>query len=129
LAAAVGYIRSAGATESTLKNKEEGIRVGRLGSESLSAVTSTGQVMLKISGASVPGQATLRLAGRLGGEWVEELKKACRLARTGHEHVILDFADVIFVDRAGAALIRSLLHQGIVLRNCSPFVTEQLKGE
>ena len=83
--------------------------------------------MLKISGTSVPGKATLRLAGRLGGEWVGELKKACELARAEHRHVAVDLADVMFIDRAGAALIRSLVNQGISLINCSPFITEQLK--
>jgi anti-anti-sigma regulatory factor len=83
--------------------------------------------MLKISGFSVAGQATLQLAGRLAGEWVGELKRACGLARSEHGHVILDFADVVFVDRRGAALVQSLLHQGMSLINCSPFITEQLK--
>jgi anti-anti-sigma regulatory factor len=93
----------------------------------LSAVTSTKRVMLKISGSSVPGQATLQLAGRLGGEWVDELKRACGLARAEHGYVVLDFADVVFVDRAGAALIRHLVDEGMALINCSPFITEQLK--
>jgi hypothetical protein len=33
----------------------------------------------------------------------------------------------VFVDRTGAALVQSLLHQGMSMINCSPFVTEQLK--
>jgi anti-anti-sigma regulatory factor len=81
--------------------------------------------MLKISGSSVPGQVTLQLAGRLAGPWVDELKRACEMARTGH--VTLDFVDVVFVDRAGAALIRSLQAEGVSLINCSPFIAEQLK--
>jgi len=83
--------------------------------------------MLKISTASGPGQATLRLAGHLGGEWVGELKKACQLAVAEHGRVTLDFADVLFVDRSGAALIRSFRIDGISLTNCSPFIAEQLK--
>lgn len=83
--------------------------------------------MLKISATSRPGQATLRLAGHVGGEWVGELKKACQLAVSEHGCVTLDFADVLFVDRSGAALIRSLRIDGISLINCSPFIAEQLK--
>ena len=83
--------------------------------------------MLKISESSLPGQAMLQLAGRLAGEWVCELEKACGVARAKHGHVTLDVADVTFVDRAGAALIRSLLQDGIFLINCSPFIREQLK--
>ncbi|MBV8865839.1 MAG: hypothetical protein JO210_10640 [Acidobacteriaceae bacterium] len=83
--------------------------------------------MLKISGSSLPGQTTLQLAGRLAGEWVGELKRACEIARAEQGHVILDFVDVVFVDRTGAALIRSLLNEGMSLINCSPFIAEQLK--
>lgn len=83
--------------------------------------------MLKISGSSVPGRATLQLAGRLAGEWVDELKTASNSARARHKQLILDFADVVFVDRDGAALVRSLVDQGITLINCSPFIAEQLK--
>lgn len=106
---------------------ESEIRVSRLGNEFLRAATSAGRVMLKISGTSVPGQATLRLAGRLGGEWVDELKAECELARAEHGQVLLDFADVVFVDRTGVALIRGLVNEGISLINCSPFIAEQLK--
>jgi hypothetical protein len=55
---------------------------------------------------------------RLAGEWVRELKRACGLARAEHGHVILDFADVVFVDRTRAALVQSLLHEGMSLINC-----------
>ena len=83
--------------------------------------------MLKISVMSVPGQVTLQLAGRLAGAWVDEFKRAYEMALTGRGHVTLDFVDVVFVDRAGAALIRSLQAEGVSLINCSPFITEQLK--
>ena len=69
----------------------------------------------------------MQLAGRLAGEWVGELKRACEIARAEQGHVILDFVDVVFVDRTGAALIRSLLNEGMSLINCSPFIAEQLK--
>ncbi len=83
--------------------------------------------MLKICGSSVRGKATLRLAGSLAGEWVAELKRACALARVEHRQVILDFTDVVFVDRGGVALIRRLRNEGISLTNYSPFIGEQLK--
>jgi anti-anti-sigma regulatory factor len=83
--------------------------------------------MLKISESSLGGQTTLQLAGRLAGEWVHELRTACETAGADHRRVLLDFADVTFVDRAGAELIHGLLRKGISLINCSPFVTEQLK--
>jgi anti-anti-sigma regulatory factor len=55
------------------------------------------------------------------------LKKACEAARAEQRNVVLDFTDVVFVDRAGATLIRKLMDVGLLLSNCSPFVSEQLK--
>lgn len=83
--------------------------------------------MLKISESSTEGQPKLQLAGRLAGEWVSELKAAYGAARAGYGRVILDCSDVIFVDRAGAALIRELLQEGASVINCSPFIKEQLR--
>jgi ABC-type transporter Mla MlaB component len=83
--------------------------------------------LLKISEFSAPGRATLQLAGRLAGEWVAELKTASNSARARHEQLTLDFSGVVFVDRDGAALVRSLLAQGVTLINSSPFIAEQLK--
>lgn len=82
--------------------------------------------MLKISESSTEGYATLQLAGRLAGEWVSELKAAYGSARAGYGRVILDCSDVVFVDRAGAALIRSMAREGVSVTNCSPFIKEQL---
>lgn len=83
--------------------------------------------MLKISESSELGGAKLRLAGRVAGEWVCELKTVCETARSKCGALILDFGDVTYVDRAGATLIRGLRRQGISLINCSPFIREQLK--
>ena len=83
--------------------------------------------MLKITCSSEAQQVTLYLAGRVTGEWVGELKNACERARAEYGRVLLDFADVVFVDLAGAALIHGLVRNGISLANCSPFINEQLK--
>jgi len=58
---------------------------------------------------------------------VGELQRAYWLARAEHGRVDVDFTDVVFVERAGATLIRMLVNQGMSLINCSPFITEQLK--
>jgi hypothetical protein len=39
----------------------------------------------------------------------------------------LDLADVTFVDAAGVALLRQLLHRGVQLNPCSPYVAELLQ--
>jgi hypothetical protein len=86
--------------------------------------------MLKIvvdTGGS--GGLVLRLAGRMVGPWVEELRGACERALTGAARATLDLAEVSFVDRDGLELLWSLRQRQVGLVNCSPFVAEQLKGD
>jgi hypothetical protein len=72
-------------------------------------------------------RATLALAGDVVGAWVEELRAACdRLLATGTE-LVLDLGQVGFIDRPGVALFRELRGRGVRVRDCSPFVAEQLR--
>jgi anti-anti-sigma regulatory factor len=84
--------------------------------------------MLKISGGTSPnGKVTLRLEGQVSGPWVEELRRSCeRILATGGG-LILDLAEVSFVDRDGVALCGRLQSRHVTFLHCSPFVTEQLK--
>jgi hypothetical protein len=57
---------------------------------------------------------------------VEELRRTCEpLVRDGRG-LTLDLSGVSFVDRDGVALCRGLRQRRAALRNCSPFVKEQL---
>lgn len=73
----------------------------------------------------------LRLEGQVRGPWVEELRRACDqvLGKNGHggNGLVLDLADVSFIDADGVTLIRELTARRVVVTNCSPFVVEQLK--
>ena len=84
--------------------------------------------MLKISQA---GQAnhlvTLKLEGRVVGPWVGELRQVCEALLTEDRTLNLDLAEVTFADIDGVAVLASLKSRGVRLRNCSPFVQEQLK--
>jgi len=85
--------------------------------------------MLRISRvASPPGRVTLRLAGQVGGPWVEELHRLCEQHLATGSELILDLTDVSFVDLDGVALCRRLQDRQVVFLYCSPFVVEQLKG-
>jgi len=75
-----------------------------------------------------PERVTVRLEGRLVGAWVDEVRRACQpFLETGAE-IAVDFARVSFVDREGVALCRQLRRGRASLRNCSPFVKEQIDG-
>lgn len=85
--------------------------------------------MLRIARIDKPGTAcTLRLEGRLIGPWVEELRRACEDALATTYSVTVDLAGVSFVDRPAIPLLLSLRQRGVVLANCSGFVSAVLRG-
>jgi anti-anti-sigma regulatory factor len=71
---------------------------------------------------------TLRLAGRLIGPWVEELRRACEPILARGDSLAIDLTEVSFVDQAGVELLGWLRGREAVLSNCSGFVAELLKG-
>ena len=71
---------------------------------------------------------TLSLEGRVIGPWVEELRQSCERVLVQRTGLVLDLSDVLFVGREGVELLQALRNRQVVLRNCSPFVGEQLKG-
>ncbi len=83
--------------------------------------------MLRIALIETPGQPpTLRLDGRVIGPWVAELSRACEGMLARGVTVTLDLAHVAFIDQEGIALFRRFAQSRVSLRNCSPFVAEQL---
>jgi anti-anti-sigma regulatory factor len=85
--------------------------------------------MLRIATSEPSTQpVTLTLEGRVIGPWVEELRRASERVLGEGRRLVLDLAQVSFVDRDGIALFGLLRDRGVALRHCSPFVTEQLRG-
>jgi ABC-type transporter Mla MlaB component len=85
--------------------------------------------MLKISQVGKTNHsATLKLEGRVVGEWVGELRKVCETLLTEGRKLKLDLADVSFADASGVAALSSFKSRGVTFTNCSPFVEEQLKS-
>ena len=89
--------------------------------------------MLKISGTATTEEQPvfLRLEGQVRGPWVEELRRACDqvFGKNGHRRnrLVLDLAEVSFIDADGVTLFRELTARRVLVTNCSPFVAEQLK--
>ncbi len=85
--------------------------------------------MLKIVHVEMASRGyVLRLEGRVVGPWVEELRRSCEGALTNSIPVVLDLANVSFIDRTGVALLRGLGGRGVALINCSGFLAAQLRG-
>ncbi len=84
--------------------------------------------MLKIdvTGARMGRQVTVRLEGQMVGPWVDQVRQACEPYLSDGQTIVVDFAAVSFVDRDGVALCRRLRQARATLRNCSPFVKEQI---
>jgi hypothetical protein len=74
------------------------------------------------------GTATLELAGRVVGPWVDELSRSCERILDVGGTLNVDLGGVSFVDHDGVELLKTLRARDVTLVNCSPFVVEQLKG-
>jgi ABC-type transporter Mla MlaB component len=84
--------------------------------------------MLKISQAGTPNHSvTLKLEGRVVGPWVEELRRICEPLLAEDRALKLDLAEVSYVDAGGVAALNSFTSRGAELKNCSPFVEQQIK--
>jgi hypothetical protein len=76
----------------------------------------------------IPAGDTLRLEGRIIGPWVDELRRACEPGLAAGVPLALDVAEVAFMDRRGASLLKDLIDGGVAILNCPAFVSEQLKA-
>jgi anti-anti-sigma regulatory factor len=72
-------------------------------------------------------QVVLRLEGRLSGPWVCELGEACEKALSTGNNLVLNLAEVSFLDGAGIDLLTNVQGRGVKLVDCSMFVNEQLR--
>jgi anti-anti-sigma regulatory factor len=73
-------------------------------------------------------EVVLLLEGRLYGEWVALLEDECTHLLQANRRVLLDLAQLSFVDRRGARLLRDLGSR-VVLINCPPLVDELVRED
>jgi hypothetical protein len=84
--------------------------------------------MLRITVEAREGdERVLQLDGSIAGLWVAELRRLCEQSFTGTGALMLDCANVLFIDNQGVLLIQSLIERGASFVNCSPFLTERLR--
>ncbi len=85
--------------------------------------------MLKITEINrTRNTATLKLEGRVGGDWISEVKNMCEKILSEGIDLALDLADVSFIERKAIPFFGELRRREVVFFNCSPFLCEQLKG-
>jgi len=83
--------------------------------------------MLKIR-RKANDDVVLTLIGRLGADNVSELS-ALLAAEPAGRAVVLDLKDVVLVDRDIVRFLWAREHDGIVLRNCPPYIREWIARE
>jgi len=83
--------------------------------------------MLKVR-RSANGDGVFIVSGRLRAETVSELS-ALIAAEPAGRTLVLDLKDVVLVDRDAVRFLLSQERNGIVLRNCPPYIREWITRE
>jgi len=85
--------------------------------------------MLRITKvADGSGAVTLKVEGRIVSEWVQVLERECLEGLRKKREVVLDFADVAFVDGQGIRMLRRLRTRAVQLVNVSALLEDLLRG-
>lgn len=71
---------------------------------------------------------TLKLEGRVHDAWVDLLARECERLRRHGKRILLDCAEVSFIDAEGVALLRRLSHSHLRVTHCPAFIGALLEG-
>jgi anti-anti-sigma regulatory factor len=86
--------------------------------------------MLRVSLVVADGSSvTLKLEGRIAGEWVPVLEAECHRALAAQQRLRLDFADVTYIDPAGAQMLRGMRSGDVEILHCAPLIRQLLARE
>jgi anti-anti-sigma regulatory factor len=79
--------------------------------------------MLRITRIEINGSAvTLKLAGKIHGEWVVLLERECRALIRQKKDISLDCSEVTFIDSNGVSMMQHLGPTGIHIINPPDFI-------
>lgn len=70
---------------------------------------------------------TLKVEGRIGGQWVDVLKSECRSCLAMHERLILDFSGVDYIDEEGIAALKAMVNYRVTFIGVSLFLSGLLE--
>ena len=82
--------------------------------------------MLRIETTTDGSQTTLRLIGRVHGDFLEELREQ---VQNQPALAILDLAEVDLIDLQSVRFLRECEDKKIELRNCAPYIVEWIRRE
>ena len=81
--------------------------------------------MLRITKIAENGlPVTLRLEGKVHGDWVSLLEQECRALISQKKTVLLDLSNVTFMDDRGVEMIRRLPARSITVINGDAFIED-----
>lgn len=84
--------------------------------------------MLKITRAVLSKHdTTLRLDGRIAGQWVALLKDSAESVLEEGAKLTIDLKNISFIDCEGIALLKSLIKRGVDAVNAPLFVADQIR--
>ena len=79
--------------------------------------------MLRVSVVTATrSRVELKIEGKLGSQWVQELARVADEALAGEAAVTLDLAGLSYVDESGVRLLQLLGARGVELVGASTFV-------
>ena len=78
------------------------------------------------TGQFARGETTLRLEGRVSGEWVRELQKSCDVVLSTGSPLRWTCLGLRLSTTVASRLLKDMLAAGVKLVNCTPFVAIQL---
>lgn len=79
--------------------------------------------------AQSPRRVVIKAEGQIVAEWVSVLEDECRDLAGRDRQVVLDLANVSYLDGRAVKLIRALAAGPVSIVNCSPLVEELLAEE
>ena len=87
--------------------------------------------VLRITTTTEKGAPVLKLEGRIGGPWVDELGQAwsAALGHGGAKAVMVDMRAVSYVDHRGAELLLRMEGEGTSIVNCSHFIRQLVRAD
>lgn len=77
----------------------------------------------------LPHEVVLVLEGQIVGEWVGLLEEECLELLGPDQKVLLDLANVSYLDRRAVRLLRELGARSVAIINCPPLVDELLRED
>lgn len=87
--------------------------------------------MLRVTQIEANGSPILKLEGKLGGPWVDELQHCwyASASRMHHNAILVDLRGVSYVDHRGRNLLLRMEREGASLVECSDFIRQLLQAK